>query len=724
MVNSSGQVVFVSTTTAGKTGVYVKSAAGIARLFQTGDPGPAGVGGTITISAPGAPTINGTGQVTVYVGLADGAASQAIVRYTSGVLENVAAIGNPTSMTPTPGTFSGFVGAYGATIPTINNYGQVATWGAVAGGSGTSGIFITAAPTPGVPTVHLGPIQGAQAPGTGGGTFGNTFDLGLNGNGQAVFTDAVVNGTSTQGVFMFFAGNPTQPVQTLALQGQQALGDTFATFGPPLNNDAGTVGVHAKLTSGGGNDEGLYLFFAGSPARRARTGGSDQSGGTFSTFGDPSINANGDLAAKADLVGGNHGLYMFFAGSPEATAARQLAKNLGSDGSGGTYSTFGNPSLNLCVSGCGTTGPGAYVAAKSTLTSGGGTDQGLYMFFAGNPANSAPVNVIAKTGGSDGSGNIFTAPLNGGFSDPVINGQNGVVFTADTNNGKGLYMFFAGSPLTKLADLSTATGVGGSFTGFSNPVPGPGASATNVSVLAHATLSGGSGEGLFMFFAGKPVKKIAVPGDSPLENTAITFSGASPVFPFVAMNNKLSVVFVSKITGGPAGSTQGVFFASIDQDADGISDPLDNCPSTPNTTQTDSDGDGAGNVCDNCPNWGNSAQALPAWPVPTGDSDCDGFPDSSVAVPQRAPEASMGTDPSAHCAADNIQNNEPLPDRWPVDFNDDQLVSGGDFLVFAPVYGGIAPDPRYNARYDLNGDGRISGGDFLVFSPFYGKRCA
>ena len=58
-----------------------------------------------------------------------------------------------------------------------------------------------------------------------------------------------------------------------------------------------------------------------------------------------------------------------------------------------------------------------------------------------------------------------------------------------------------------------------------------------------------------------------------------------------------------------------------------------------------------------------------------------------------------------------------------MDFDDNQLVNGGDFLMFAPVFGGIAPDPRYNARFDLNEDGAINGGDFLVFAPFFGKRC-
>jgi hypothetical protein len=58
-----------------------------------------------------------------------------------------------------------------------------------------------------------------------------------------------------------------------------------------------------------------------------------------------------------------------------------------------------------------------------------------------------------------------------------------------------------------------------------------------------------------------------------------------------------------------------------------------------------------------------------------------------------------------------------------VDFNNDRSVNGSDFLMFAPFYGRIASDSRYNARFDLNADGRVNGGDFLMFAPFYAKSC-
>jgi lysophospholipase L1-like esterase len=114
------------------------------------------------------------------------------------------------------------------------------------------------------------------------------------------------------------------------------------------------------------------------------------------------------------------------------------------------------------------------------------------------------------------------------------------------------------------------------------------------------------------------------------------------------------------------------------------------------------------------------------WTWPAGDTDCDGFPDSMPIDPPNAfsSEAGMGTDPTVECAADDTRNNEPGTDAWPVDFDDNQAVNGSDLLTFAPVFGGISPNPPFDARWDLNNDDRIHGSDFLKMAPFFGRHCA
>jgi hypothetical protein len=85
----------------------------------------------------------------------------------------------------------------------------------------------------------------------------------------------------------------------------------------------------------------------------------------------------------------------------------------------------------------------------------------------------------------------------------------------------------------------------------------------------------------------------------------------------------------------------------------------------------------------------------------------------------------MTTDPALHCAADNIRNNEVGLDRWPVDFDDNQVANGSDLLMFAPVFGKIQGiDAGYDARFDITNDNKINGSDLLKIAPFFGKKCA
>jgi hypothetical protein len=104
------------------------------------------------------------------------------------------------------------------------------------------------------------------------------------------------------------------------------------------------------------------------------------------------------------------------------------------------------------------------------------------------------------------------------------------------------------------------------------------------------------------------------------------------------------------------------------------------------------------------------------WPTPAGDDDCDGFTTTA--------ENFVGTDPNIACAATPIPNDEPPPDKWPVDFNNDQKANLSDVLTYSPVFNTTGPGLPYKVRFDLNGDNHINLSDVLKFSPFFNQTCS
>jgi hypothetical protein len=146
----------------------------------------------------------------------------------------------------------------------------------------------------------------------------------------------------------------------------------------------------------------------------------------------------------------------------------------------------------------------------------------------------------------------------------------------------------------------------------------------------------------------------------------------------------------------------------------------------------DADGDAYPDAMDSCPLWANPTQALPNWSVPaSGDSDCDGYAEATVFAP-RAAEATIGTVGTQHCAGTSGFNDEPMPDAWPPDFNDNQLVNGADILSFNNAFSKHTTDPPIIllgqstpiSRFDLNGSGLVNGSDILQLNAFFSKRCA
>ncbi len=129
----------------------------------------------------------------------------------------------------------------------------------------------------------------------------------------------------------------------------------------------------------------------------------------------------------------------------------------------------------------------------------------------------------------------------------------------------------------------------------------------------------------------------------------------------------------------------------------------------------DGDGDSVPDEDDNCPAWPNSSQALPSWPVPANDPDCDGLDDST--------ESHLGTDPARQCPATSVLNDEPV-DAWPADFNDNRLTNLTDVSLIALVYNRPTGTDPAMQRFDLNASGTISLPDVALMGPFYNKPCS
>jgi hypothetical protein len=151
----------------------------------------------------------------------------------------------------------------------------------------------------------------------------------------------------------------------------------------------------------------------------------------------------------------------------------------------------------------------------------------------------------------------------------------------------------------------------------------------------------------------------------------------------------------------------------------------DNSPTESNPGHANSDGDAWGDACDNCPTFSTP------WSVPTGDTDCDGFPDT-VSAAGRGRENFIGTDATDRCADTTTPNDETAPGMspWPPDFNDNRFTNLSDVIMFGPAFNQVGPNPPnllYNRRFDLNAlpapNGAVNLSDVIAIGPFFNRSC-
>jgi CSLREA domain-containing protein len=514
----------------------------------------------------------------------------------------------------------------------------------------------------------------------------------ISGNGSGVY---IVSAGSGNGVLNAFVG--TNQLGTAAVPN--------TVDGITVQSTTGTTTIGANLVSGNGRI-GIYML-----------GGASGVSVTGNTVG---LNAAGTAAipnasAGVEIAGGSTG------------------NTIGGTTAGARNVISGNGDVGVYVSGSGTTGntvSGNYIGTNAAGSAAIGNSGGGVQLDGGAAANTIGGSVA-------GSGNVISGNAAGGIR-VTSSGTNGNTFRKNTvgldatgtsvvgNSGPGIRLDSGVGSLIIDNSIDGNTGLGIDISNDGVTANDNGDADTgpnnkqNFPYLNMATNSGGStqvtGTLNSTVTTSVTVQFFSVPVcDSSGNGEGRVFLGST------AGTTDSNGYYTFTAAGLPA-VTVGQFVTATAVASSGDTSEFSAC----RAVTSDADADGVADLSDNCPLWPNASQLLPSWTVPAGDFDCDGFRDSSFGT-NSAPETYIGTVPGQHCALTAAQNDEPDPDAWPVDFNDNRLANGQDVGKFGPAYnkpvsagpfGGIP-----GVRFDFTGNSIINGQDIGKYNAFYNKAC-
>jgi hypothetical protein len=307
--------------------------------------------------------------------------------------------------------------------------------------SSTAGVFVGA---PG--SLQTAAVVGGAAPG--GGTYATTFVAPvLNGSGQVAFVSLI---GSSQGLFSGAPGS----IQTVMLNGTVAPGTGGQTYGNPTTtysyNNAGQVGFIAGL-AGGTSTSGVFLGAPGAVQAVAlnNTVAPGGSGGTYTSLSNVTVNGAGQVAFGSTLTGGTAASGLFI-GQPGSIQALALA-GAQADTTGASFASFSSSELQNNV------GQEAFVANLTGANVVTGINS--VALFAGTPGNL--VEVVRQ-------GNVLDlGPNTGGNEFRTITGSIGLLINAAGQDGKGLSFNDSGVTAFRLSFTDGSSGV------FTSTIPVP-----------------------------------------------------------------------------------------------------------------------------------------------------------------------------------------------------------------------------------------------------------
>ncbi len=413
--------------------------------------------------------------------------------------------------------------------PVLNASGQTAFFSTISGGTSTQGFFRSDSGS----VLTAIARAGQSAPGSGGGTFSSLFSPVLNASGQTAFLSNITGGTNTQGVFRSDSGSALTAIVRLGQSAPGTGGGTFSNLFSPVLNASGQTAFFSFIT-GGSNTSGIFRSDSGSALTAIARAGQSAPGagsGTFSSLGDPVLNASGQTAFLSTITGGTNTEGIFRSDSGSALTAIARIGDSAPGAGGGTFSNFSSaPLLNA-------SGQTAFV---STIT-GGSNTQGIFRSDSGST-----LTAIARAGQSapGAGGGTFS-----GLGAPVLNASGQTAFVASitgSTSTQGIFRSDSGSALTAIALRGqNAPGAGdGTFGSLGTPV----LNASGQTAFSSSITGGTSTSGLFLA-DGRDTVTVQLQGASLAGKTVSTLNTLSRD----GLNDFGQVAYLATFTDGTAG---------------------------------------------------------------------------------------------------------------------------------------------------------------------------